>query len=199
MSETERSVLRSSAAGALQPAVSRYWWGVSPNSRLNSRLKCQRGREPPARAPARRADRGSARRRDPWRAGGGGRRAACSWSRIDENVLAAFLVISGRGAGRSSSCAASTWARATAISTARAPRRARRSAGLTTSEPTSRAETRSCRAPQPLTASGGTVGKLIAEAFGLEIAVVVRTGAQLASVVRRNPLGDVATDRSATR
>jgi uncharacterized protein (DUF1697 family) len=39
-----------------------------------------------------------------------------------------------------------------------------------------------------------TVEKLIAEEFGLEIAVVVRTRAQLASVVRRNPLGDVATD-----
>src|SRR5436309_6102654 len=38
------------------------------------------------------------------------------------------------------------------------------------------------------------VEKLIAERFGLEIAVVVRTRAQVASVVRRNPLGDVATD-----
>ena len=37
-----------------------------------------------------------------------------------------------------------------------------------------------------------TVEKLIAEEFGLEIAAVVRTRAQLASVVRRNPLGDVA-------
>ena len=39
-----------------------------------------------------------------------------------------------------------------------------------------------------------TVEKLIAQEFGLEIAVVVRTRAQLASVVRRNPLGEVATD-----
>jgi uncharacterized protein (DUF1697 family) len=35
---------------------------------------------------------------------------------------------------------------------------------------------------------------LIAERFGLEIAVVVRTKAELAAVVRRNPLGNVATD-----
>ena len=35
---------------------------------------------------------------------------------------------------------------------------------------------------------------LIAERFGLEIAVVVRTRDELAEVVRRNPLGDVATD-----
>jgi uncharacterized protein (DUF1697 family) len=41
---------------------------------------------------------------------------------------------------------------------------------------------------------GRTIEKLIAEEFGLEIAVVVRTGAQLASVVRRNPLGEIAED-----
>src|SRR5919205_1547316 len=35
---------------------------------------------------------------------------------------------------------------------------------------------------------------LIAERFGLEIAVVVRTRDELAEVVRRNPLGEVATD-----
>jgi uncharacterized protein (DUF1697 family) len=35
---------------------------------------------------------------------------------------------------------------------------------------------------------------LIAERFGLEIAVVARTRAQLARVVERNPLGDVADD-----
>jgi len=35
---------------------------------------------------------------------------------------------------------------------------------------------------------------LVAERSGLEIAVVVRTKAELAAVVRRNPLGDVATD-----
>ena len=36
--------------------------------------------------------------------------------------------------------------------------------------------------------------KLIAERFGLEIAVVVRTRAELAAVVKRNPLGKVATN-----
>ena len=35
---------------------------------------------------------------------------------------------------------------------------------------------------------------LIAERFGLEIAVVVRTKAELVAVVRRNPLGKIATD-----
>ena len=35
---------------------------------------------------------------------------------------------------------------------------------------------------------------VIAERFGLEIAVVVRTRAELAAVVRKNPLGEVATD-----
>src|SRR5215468_8776376 len=34
----------------------------------------------------------------------------------------------------------------------------------------------------------------IAEGFGLDIAVVVRTNAQLAAVVRRNPLAEVATE-----
>jgi uncharacterized protein (DUF1697 family) len=34
----------------------------------------------------------------------------------------------------------------------------------------------------------------IADEFGLEIEVVVRTRAQVAAVVRRNPLGDVAAD-----
>ena len=38
------------------------------------------------------------------------------------------------------------------------------------------------------------VEALIADRFGLEIAVVVRTRDELAKVVRRNPLGDVATD-----
>jgi uncharacterized protein (DUF1697 family) len=38
------------------------------------------------------------------------------------------------------------------------------------------------------------IKRLIHERFGLEIAVVGRTGAQLARVVARNPLGDVATD-----
>jgi len=38
------------------------------------------------------------------------------------------------------------------------------------------------------------VERLVQEAFGLEIPVVARTGAQLARVVARNPLGDVATD-----
>ena len=35
---------------------------------------------------------------------------------------------------------------------------------------------------------------VITDRFGLEIAVVVRTRDELAEVVRRNPLGDVATD-----
>jgi uncharacterized protein (DUF1697 family) len=38
------------------------------------------------------------------------------------------------------------------------------------------------------------VERLIQEKFGLEIAVVTRTSAQLARIVARNPLGDVATD-----
>jgi len=36
--------------------------------------------------------------------------------------------------------------------------------------------------------------RLITKAFGLEIAVVARTRPQLAAVVRRNPLGEVATN-----
>ena len=36
--------------------------------------------------------------------------------------------------------------------------------------------------------------RLIADEFGLDIDVVVRTRAELATVVRRNPLGEVATD-----
>ena len=39
-----------------------------------------------------------------------------------------------------------------------------------------------------------TVEQLISERFGLEIAVVARTRAQLARVVERNPLADVADD-----
>ena len=38
------------------------------------------------------------------------------------------------------------------------------------------------------------VKRLIADRFGLDVAVVVRTRAELAAVVRRNPLGDVAKD-----
>jgi uncharacterized protein (DUF1697 family) len=38
------------------------------------------------------------------------------------------------------------------------------------------------------------VEQAIAERFGLEIAVVVRTRAELATVVKRNPLGKVATE-----
>ena len=38
------------------------------------------------------------------------------------------------------------------------------------------------------------VEKLLAERFGLEIAVVVRRSAELAAVVRRNPLAEVAKD-----
>ena len=41
---------------------------------------------------------------------------------------------------------------------------------------------------------GSQCRKLIKERFGLEIAVVVRTRAELAQVVKRNPLGDVATE-----
>jgi uncharacterized protein (DUF1697 family) len=36
--------------------------------------------------------------------------------------------------------------------------------------------------------------RLIADRFGREIAIIVRTRAELANVVRRNPLGDVAVD-----
>ena len=36
----------------------------------------------------------------------------------------------------------------------------------------------------------------IAKRFGIDVAVVVRTRAELAAVVKRDPLGDVATDRS---
>ena len=42
--------------------------------------------------------------------------------------------------------------------------------------------------------SARKVERLIKEHFGLEIAVVGRTGAQLARIVSRDPLGDVATD-----
>ena len=35
---------------------------------------------------------------------------------------------------------------------------------------------------------------LISERFGFDVPVVVRTGRQLAAVVKRNPLGDVATE-----
>ena len=38
------------------------------------------------------------------------------------------------------------------------------------------------------------VKRLIADRFGLDVDVVVRTRAELAAVVRRNPLGDVAKD-----
>jgi uncharacterized protein (DUF1697 family) len=38
------------------------------------------------------------------------------------------------------------------------------------------------------------VQKLIADRFGLDIAVVARTRAELAKVVKRNPLGDVAVE-----
>jgi uncharacterized protein (DUF1697 family) len=41
-------------------------------------------------------------------------------------------------------------------------------------------------------ALGRKVEGAIADAFGLEVAVVVRTRAELAKVVRRDPLGDVA-------
>src|SRR5256885_13909387 len=38
------------------------------------------------------------------------------------------------------------------------------------------------------------VDRLVADRFGLEIDVVVRSRDELAEVVRRNPLGDVATN-----
>jgi len=41
---------------------------------------------------------------------------------------------------------------------------------------------------------GSDVERLIADRFGLDIAVVVRTRAELAAVVERNPLGKVATN-----
>ncbi len=41
------------------------------------------------------------------------------------------------------------------------------------------------------------VEQLVEERFGLEIAVVVRARAELAAVVKRNPLGKVATDPKA--
>jgi len=41
---------------------------------------------------------------------------------------------------------------------------------------------------------GAEVEQLIAERFGLDIKVVVRTRAELAAVVERNPLGKVATN-----
>ena len=42
----------------------------------------------------------------------------------------------------------------------------------------------------------GDIEQEIAERFGLEIGVVVRTRAELAAVVERDPLGDVATNTS---
>jgi uncharacterized protein (DUF1697 family) len=43
-------------------------------------------------------------------------------------------------------------------------------------------------------AVGRKVKRLIADRFGLDVDVVVRTRKELAAVVRRNPLGDVAKD-----
>jgi uncharacterized protein (DUF1697 family) len=48
-------------------------------------------------------------------------------------------------------------------------------------------------AGSPAKAVALEVETLIADRFGLDIAVVVRTRSQLASVVERDPLGDVAT------
>ena len=47
---------------------------------------------------------------------------------------------------------------------------------------------------EPPAALEQAVEALIAERFGLEVAVVVRTRDELAEVVERNPLADVATD-----
>jgi uncharacterized protein (DUF1697 family) len=41
---------------------------------------------------------------------------------------------------------------------------------------------------------GAQAEKLIAERFGFDVDVIVRTAGELAEVVARNPLGDVATD-----
>jgi uncharacterized protein (DUF1697 family) len=49
-------------------------------------------------------------------------------------------------------------------------------------------------APGKPGATGRKVERLIAERFGLEIAVVVRTKAELARVVKKNPLAKVAKD-----
>jgi uncharacterized protein (DUF1697 family) len=43
-------------------------------------------------------------------------------------------------------------------------------------------------------ALGRKCERVIADAFGLEVPVIVRTRKELAAVVRRNPLGDVATN-----
>jgi len=40
------------------------------------------------------------------------------------------------------------------------------------------------------------IGREIAKRFGIDVEVVVRTRAELAAVVKRDPLGDVATNRS---
>ena len=47
---------------------------------------------------------------------------------------------------------------------------------------------------EPAAKVGRMCERLIKEEFGLEIPVVVRTRAQLAAAVKRNPLGRVATD-----
>jgi uncharacterized protein (DUF1697 family) len=41
---------------------------------------------------------------------------------------------------------------------------------------------------------GAEAEKLIAERFGFDVDVIVRTGDEIAEVVARNPLGDVALD-----
>lgn len=43
-------------------------------------------------------------------------------------------------------------------------------------------------------ATAQKIGRLIRDRFGLDIAVVARTRAELARVVKKNPLGDVARD-----
>jgi uncharacterized protein (DUF1697 family) len=47
---------------------------------------------------------------------------------------------------------------------------------------------------KPAAAVGRECKRLISDRFGLDIDVVVRSRAELAQVVRRNPLGDVATN-----
>jgi uncharacterized protein (DUF1697 family) len=41
---------------------------------------------------------------------------------------------------------------------------------------------------------GASAERLISERFGFDVDVIVRTGSELAEVVARNPLGDVAVD-----
>ena len=125
MSATERSVLRSSAAARSSLRVRRYWCGVSPKARLNSRLKCA-GERWAARASAGTSSWIAVAGVDEIlgaqeMAGGGQRVHGLDAS----NVLGASRNLRP-WRGRSSSCAASTWALATG---SRCPSSATRSQG----------------------------------------------------------------------